>query len=209
MAVQIEEAPRIVQKRRDNLVRRRQIINAARKLIVKYGSEHVTVRKMAKEIGVSEGAIYRHFKSKKDILSWLIDDVENTLLAEVQLSPTEVPYTLETLENIIKNHMAAVIERRGVSFQVIAEIVSFGDKKLNRKVHDVITRYTACIRNILYEGVKAGVIRGDIDLEAAATLFFGMTEGLVNTWTLSDYSFDLEQKYASLWRVFREIIINS
>jgi len=53
-----------MQKRKETAVRQKEIISAARKLIVKYGSEHVTVKRMANEIGVSEAAIYRHFKSK-------------------------------------------------------------------------------------------------------------------------------------------------
>jgi AcrR family transcriptional regulator len=197
----------MTQRRESTLVRRRQLINAAGKLIVKYGSEHVTVRRLAKEIGVSEGAIYRHFKSKRDILSLLVDDIENTLLAGVELNPTDRPFTPETLERIITNHMARVVKRRGISFQVIAEIISLGDKRLNKKAYGVIDKYMGRIKDILSEGAKAGVIRQDIDLDAAATLFFGMTQGLVNSWALSQYSFSLEEKYASLWSVFREAII--
>jgi hypothetical protein len=50
-------------------------------------------------------------------------------------------------------------------------------------------------------------VRQDIDLEAAATLFFGMVQGLVNIWALSNYSFNLEEKYEPLWHTFRESII--
>jgi len=196
----------MLQKRSTTLVRQRQIINAAAKLIVKYGSEHVTVRRIAKEIGTSESAIYRHFKSKRDILSLLVDDIENTLLSDFE-SYINRSCTLKTLESVFKNHMSRIVQRRGVSFQVIAEIVSLGDKKLNKKVYDAISTYTNRVRDVLSEGVKAGVVRRDIDLEAMSTLFFGMTQGLVNIWTLSQYSFDLEQKYASLWHIFREAVI--
>ncbi len=197
----------MVETRRDTSVRRQQIVIAARGLIVKYGSEHVTVRRIAREIGVSEGAIYRHFKSKKDILSLLVDEIENALLSDIGVIPKDSPFTPETLERMMTNHMSRVVQKRGVSFQVIAEIISLGDKRLNKKVYDVINRYTYRIRDILSEGVKVGVVRPDADLEAMANLFFGMTQGIVNTWALSDYSFDLKEKYASLWRVFRKCVI--
>jgi AcrR family transcriptional regulator len=197
----------MVQERRDTQVRRRQIISAARKLIVKYGSEHVTVRRMAKEIGVSEGAIYRHFKSKRDVLSFLVDDIENTLIADIDKNYVAGVSALETLERVISDHMSSIAQRKGMSFQVIAEIISLGDKRLNKKVYDVINKYIGRIRDILSEGVKTGAIRQDIDLDATATLFFGMTQGLVNVWALSNYSFNLEQRYASIWNIFREIII--
>jgi AcrR family transcriptional regulator len=188
-------------------VRQKQIVDAARKVIIKYGSEHVTVRKIAEETGVSEGAIYRHFKSKRDILSLMIYDVESALLADFKSLPMNGPMILETLETVISNHIASVARRRGVSFQVIAEIVSFGDKGLNQQVFDVINSYTNRVEDILSEGVKTGVIRADIDLKAAAFLFFGMTQGLVNRWALSQYSFNLEKEYLSLWKLFREAVI--
>ncbi|MFH1016323.1 MAG: TetR/AcrR family transcriptional regulator [Chloroflexota bacterium] len=197
----------MVSIREKTTVRQRQIIDAARKTIIKYGSEHVTVRRIAEEIGVSEGAIYRHFKSKRDILTFLIEDIENTLLCDIESLPLSSPLTLAILEETMATHMASVVQRRGVSFQVIAEIVSFGDKKLNRQVFDVIDSYTDRIKHLLSEGVKAGIIRQGVDLKTAAFLFFGMTQGLVNSWTLSQYSFNLEEEYASLWRLFREAVI--
>jgi AcrR family transcriptional regulator len=193
----------VVRERRNTLVRQRQIISAAGRLIVKYGSEHVTVRRIAKEIGVSEGAIYRHFKSKRDILSLLVDDIESTLITDIEKDLADGLNSLETLERAITN----IEQRKGVSFQVIAEIVSFGDKKLNNKIYNALNRYIGCIKGVLSEGVKAGVIRQDIDLEATATLFFGMIQGLINIWTLSHYRLNLKQKYASLWNIFAEAVI--
>ncbi|MDD4860224.1 MAG: TetR/AcrR family transcriptional regulator [Dehalococcoidales bacterium] len=196
------------QKRSSTTVRKKQIIDAARKLITRYGSEHVTVRRIAKETGISEGAIYKHFKSKRDVLSLLVDDVEQMLLAEVNLT-LPADGSLEAIENVFLEHMTRVVERRGIAFQVIAEIVSFGDKKLNRKAYQVIDKYTASIADILSRGVKAGIIRTDIDLDAASGLFYCLTQGLVNTWTLSQNSFDMKEKYISLWSVFRQAILKS
>jgi AcrR family transcriptional regulator len=187
-------------------VRRGQIVNAAREVIIKYGSEHVTVKRIAKEVGISEATIYRHFKSKRDVLSIMIDDIEDTLISEIKLNSTDSLYTEKTLEGVIMDHISHIIQRKGVSFQVIAEIISLGDKRLNKKVYNVINNYTGHIKDLLAEGVKAGVIRQDIDIEAAATLFFGMTQGLVNTWALSQYSFNIREKYTSAWLIFRNAI---
>jgi len=199
----------MVIERKQTLVRRRQIVAAARKLIVKYGSEHVTVRRMAKEIGVSEGAIYRHFRSKREILSLLIDEIENTLIGDIENHYTETSglNVLEVLERIIASHVSSVQQRSGISFQVIAEIISFGDKKLNKKIHDVIDDYIGRIREILAYGVKAGEIREDVDLDAVATLFFSTMQGLVSIWALSNYSFNLQQRYVPIFDLLRQAIV--
>jgi len=198
----------MVFERKHTLVRRRQIVAAARKLIVKHGSEHVTVRRIAKEIGVSEGAIYRHFKSKREILSLLVDEIEGILMEDVEDYYTEKTdlNALDILEHIIKSHVSSVEQRSGISFQVIAEIISLGDKRLNKKMYDVIDEYTGRIKGILADGIRAGVIKHDIDLEATATLFFGTIQGLVNLWALSNYRFNLEQKYAPIFDILRKAI---
>jgi AcrR family transcriptional regulator len=198
-----------MQTRKNTLIRRKQIVSAARKLIVKYGSENVTVRKMAKEIGVTEGAIYRHFKSKKDILLLLIGDIEETLIEDVKSSDHGELNSLDILDKIINLHISSIEQRKGITFQVIAEIISLGDKKLNEKVAKVIDSYTESIQTILTEGVQSGIIRSDINLNAAARLFFSMTQGLVNIWALNQYDFNLQQEYAPLWQLFRKSIANS
>jgi AcrR family transcriptional regulator len=193
--------------RQKTTVRQRQIVSAARRLIVKYGSEHVTVRRVAKEIGVSEGAIYRHFKSKRDVLSLLIDDVENTLIGDIEDYYKPGVSVLDSLEKLVQSDVSSIEQRKGVPFQVIAEIISLGDKKLNNKAYYVINEYIGHIKNILSEGVKAGTIRQEIDLDAAATLLFSIVQGLSSIWALSRYSFDLEQRYLPLWNLFRDTVI--
>jgi AcrR family transcriptional regulator len=196
-----------MQNRKDTLVRQKEIVSAARKLIVKYGSEHVTIRRMAKEIGVTEGAIYRHFKSKKDILLFLIDDVESALREDIGKNYAGDLKSIDILEKIILGHISTIEQRKGVTFQVIAEIISLGDKKLNARVYAVINKYIERIKNILNDGVAEGVFRPDIDTEATAKLFFGMTQGLVNIWALSQYSFNLENEYKSVWNIFLKIAV--
>jgi len=199
--------PKKIQKRRNTEVRRRQIADAARELIIKYGSEHITGRRIAKEIGITEGAIYRHFKSKRDILSFLIEDIEATLVADIERGMTSGATPLQVIDNTMKSHISSIEQRRGVTFLVIAEIISLGDKKLNRQASEVLNRYTGRIGDIISEGVKSGEIRDDVPPGTAAILLSATIHGLVNLWALSNYSFSLEESYLSLWRMLREAII--
>ena len=197
----------MVQKRENTLVRQKEIIDAAGELAVQYGSEHLTVRRIAQKVGFSEGAIYRHFKSKKDILSLLVEHIEDNLMGDIERARTAARSPLEILNNVIRNHISSIQKRKGISFQVIAEVVSLGDKKLNRKVADVIDRYTTHIEDLLSQGIDSEEIREDVDLDIAAKLLFGMIQGLVNIWVLSDYSFNLEEKCVPVWTVFYEGVV--
>jgi AcrR family transcriptional regulator len=197
----------MVKKRQSSSIRQDQIIDAARKLVVKYGSEHVTVGRIAKEVGISEGAIYRHFKSKSDVLSGLADRIADDLLGDISNHIYANASSLEYLESVLNNHLSGIQQRKGISFQVIAEIISFGDRKLNKKVSGIISNYIASLKHLLSEAIKAGEIKEDTDTEAAALILFGMIQGLVNIWALSNYDFNLEEKYSKLWKVFREAIV--
>lgn len=198
----------MVKKHESTAIRRGQIVDAARKLIIKQGSEHLTIKRIAKEVDMSEAAIYRHFKSKKDILSLLADHVRDNLVDDIARASASKPTSLATIEAILNSHLSAIEQRRGISFQVVAEIISLGDKKLNRKMADVVNEYLSQLKNLLSELAKTGEVRGDIDLEAAALLLFGMIQGLVNIWVLSHYSFDPREKYLSLWSIFRRAVTN-
>jgi phosphoribulokinase len=93
-----------------------------------------------------------------------------------------------------------------MSFQILAEIISFGDKKLNKQVAAFIEKYVYRLEILLYEGVSAGLVRNDVNLGSAALLLFGMIQGLVNVWAINNYTFDLLEQYESLWEVFRKSV---
>ena len=198
-----------MQKRKDTLIRQKEIVSAARKLIVKYGSEHVTVRKVAQEIGVTEGAIYKHFKSKRDVLSFLVDDIEATLIGDIDTNISDELNTFQILENVLIEHVSSIEQRRGVTFQVIAEIISLGDKKLNKKIFVVINKYIDRIKQLLTDGIKSGVVKADVDPQAAAYLFFSIIQGLVSIWALSQYNFNLVSEYKHTWDIFIKAIENT
>ena len=196
----------MAQGHKSTSVRKKQIMDAARKLIMRSGSEHVTVRNMAKEVGISEAAIYRHFKSKAEILSFLADTVADGLLHDIEAAGSVGFTSVEIVNEILRTHLSSIEQRRGLSFLVLAEIISFGDKALNKKVSDSIQIYVERLRLLLADGARAGLVRSDINLHAAALLLFGMIQGLVSIWALNGYKFDLTEKYSELWKVYKESI---
>lgn len=197
----------MTQKRENTEVRQQQIVDAAAILIFKYGSEHLTVKGIAAEVGISEAAIYRHFKSKKSILSFLLNHIEEALLRDISPeTAANEPVTLDIIEKIIRAHFSMIGMRKGISFQVIAEIISLGDRTLNKQASRTIDKYISRLKELLADGVRDGAVRPDIDLDASATLLFALVQGLVNIWSLSEGSFKLIEKYTSLWQVYREAV---
>ena len=196
----------MIQRHKTTAVRKDQIVNAAKKLIIKHGSENLTIRAIAREVGLSEGALYRHFKSKRDILSLLADTIETDLLGDIKVSNVGGESYSKILDSILRGHLSAIKQRQGISFQVIAMCISFGDKKLNKRLSEIINKYIEEIKSLLRRGVESGELRENLDLDGTALLFFGMIQSLVNIWTLSNYEMNLEESYESTWNALKECI---
>ncbi len=64
--------------------RRAQILQALAAMLQEPGAERITTAALAKRLGVSEAALYRHFASKAQMFEALLDFVEQTLLGLVQ-----------------------------------------------------------------------------------------------------------------------------
>jgi len=196
----------MIQRHKTTAVRKDQIVNAAKKLIIKHGSENLTIRAIAHEVGLSEGALYRHFKSKRDILSLLADTIEADLLGDIKVSNIESESYSKILDSILRGHLSAIKQRQGISFQVIAMCISFGDKKLNKRLSEIIYKYIEEIKSLLHRGVESGELRENLNLDGTALLFFGMIQSLVNIWALSNYEINLEETYESTWNTLKECI---
>lgn len=172
-------------------VRQHEIVETARKIIVSKGIENLTIREIARELKVTDGALYKHFKSKKEIIKLLIEDIEITLLDTIDSAAGKSNEPLKKLENIFSSHISYAEQRKGVSFIVINETLNLKDKSLQRKMFNVIRKYLDKIRQILKEGVMLGKIRGNIDINSSTIVFFGMIQALVTLWAISGYEYSL------------------
>jgi AcrR family transcriptional regulator len=188
-------------------IRQQQIVEAARKIIIRDGSEHLTIKKIAKTVGVSETDIYKHYKNKMQILNVLIDNIEQTIIRDFELGSIPDKTPLQILELVLLNHVSAIQQRRGLAFLVIAEIITFNDKQLNKKVATVLDKYHGMLEKLLTEAINSHEIKNNLDVKATAVSLYSIIQGLVSLWALDNYEFDLESKYISSWSIFKQGII--
>ncbi len=169
----------VVRVRRPTDARRREIIDAARQVITEHGMQALTIGNLARSVGVSEGAIYRHFRGKKQILAGLIEDIDHRLGLQIDLIDGDPDAGLKRLEQVLR-HNVAPSTQTGVSFMVIAEVLMNGDDELRHLMQAAIDRHLAMIEAQLSVGAQKGEVRPDVDLRAAALQFYGLTQA-VNT----------------------------
>ncbi|MDE2223354.1 MAG: TetR/AcrR family transcriptional regulator [Candidatus Omnitrophica bacterium] len=176
-------------------IRQRQIIIAARAVIFSKGIENLTVREIAKELKITNGALYRHFKSKDEIVSLLIDDIEATMLATIKEAADKTNDPLRKLEGIFLSHLSYSERMKGTSFAIINQVSGIKNKHLKTKMFKVLNRYLKTIKAIIVEGMDAGRFRRDLNPTSASIVFFGTIQSMVSLWSLSGYKLSLRKPH--------------
>ena len=64
--------------------RQEQIKKAVLEIIADEGLHNFSTRNLAKKIGFTEGAIFRHFSTKRDIIKGIMDDVASDLIGSLK-----------------------------------------------------------------------------------------------------------------------------
>ena len=171
-----------------------------------HGMISFTIQELAKEVGVSEGAIYRHFKSKDEILLALIQEIERTLLVAVTASERPKEGVLAQLKHLLGRHFSTLERRSGVSFVVISEALTFADPEVKQATRQMVERYLDMLDIVLKAGVERGEVAKTVDTRAAALMFFGMIQASVTLWAFNNRAHPLAQHSTALWGLFEESI---
>ena len=191
-----------MQVRKRTEVRRQQIVDIIRNIISTKGIENVTISEIAGRIGTTGGAIYRHFKSKRDILILLIDDIEETLMDVIDKAMTgDDP--IQNLNNILLAHLAYAKERRETSFIIIMGAMQFSDAIIREKISLLIQKYLKKIETMLADAVKLGLLKKDINRETSAIAFLGLIQSTVTVWSYKNFNFVPSKVSADLWNIYK------
>ena len=193
----------VIQTRLDHDTRQRQIVEAAREIIVNGGTEALTVNAIAARVGVSEAALYKHVRGKDEVLRLLVDDIRESLFTEICRATGPDGKALEKLEHLLELHLSYVESRHGISFVLIAEALQFGERGVGAAVRRLVDDYLALVEGIVAEGQQRGEIHPDVKPSAAATAFFGMVQATVMRWLLDAKGHPLTENTSALWWLFR------
>jgi AcrR family transcriptional regulator len=198
---------RMVKKEKLNTgIRREQIIQAAMNIIASRGLKGLSMAALANRIGLVPSALYRHFKSKNDIVDMILDFIQERLLTNIRIACKETSDPMERLQRILKRHVETLRENQAIPRIIFTEDVFSGNPKRKTKVYGIVNGYLEGLNKIIREGQKKGQIRLDIDSKTVALMFLGMIQPGVILWFLSNGKFDISEHSEKNWNVFRDAI---
>ncbi|MBF0252827.1 MAG: TetR/AcrR family transcriptional regulator [Candidatus Omnitrophica bacterium] len=184
--------------------RREAIINSARDLILEGGVQNVTIRNIAKKNDITEGAIYKHFKSKKEILLGVVDAFGRELITVVDSMIGTGRDSITILKDIMKKHMKFSEKKKGMLFSITAESIHFDDDEIRLAILGIIEKYIKKIEDILKQAKKNKLINCEIDVRSVSFIFFGMIQSAIVQYALTNYKSTPVSKFNAMWKVFIE-----
>ncbi|MBW7899802.1 HTH-type transcriptional regulator AcrR [Candidatus Brocadiaceae bacterium B188] len=192
-----------MQNRKSTAIRRQQIVDIIRSIISSRGIEHVTISEIAKKIGTTKGAIYRHFKSKRDILSLLIDNIEETLMEALDNAIAEKD-PIQNLKNILLAQLTLAKNRRKTSFVVIMGAMQFSDPFIRKKILKLIQKYLKRIEKLILNAIELGLLKKDVTPKMSAIVFMGLIQSTITVWSYKNFNFVPEKIHSQLWDIYRK-----
>jgi len=159
--------------------RQEEIVQVALNLAAKSGVETVTTQDMADAMGLTQGAIFRHFPTKDDIWLAAIQWVRDRLMKVVKMAADKGETPLDALEKMFFAHVSFIAKHPAIPRMVFSDHLLRRDTRLKKLIQEIITGYEAKLSDLLGQAKSAGMARQDLDEGSAATLFIGMIQGLV------------------------------
>ncbi len=186
--------------------RQLQIIDAAIKLIAKGGIQKLTIKNLSDKIGITEPAIYRHFKNKTDLLVSILAYFESNTKSLFKKVHTTTTSPLKQLETIFLLRCKEFSSNPSLATTIFSEEMFINDKKLSSKVFTIINLHQTELSEIINRGQKNSEIRSDIIKKQLTFIILGALRLLVTRWRLSNYSFDIKREGKKLWSSIKKLI---
>lgn len=159
--------------------RRASTVEAVIDLAAEQNPSDITTTAIAQRMGVTQGALFRHFPSKDAILQAVMSWVTERLLARVDKAVEGAASPLAALEAVFMAHINFVSEHPGVPRMLFGELQRPGETLPKRMVQTLVHRYGERLRNLLDAGKSQGELDAELDVDAASILFIGTIQGLV------------------------------
>ncbi len=159
--------------------RRAGIVAAAVRLARASSPALITTGDIAEAIGVTQGAVFKHFPAKDAIWHAVMRWVRETLLHSLQTAADQAATPLDALAEVFRAHVDFVVAHPGVPRLIFHELQQPADSAAKLEVRALLGGYRKLLLGVLEQAVGHRQVVAELDAEAAATAFIGLIQGLV------------------------------
>ena len=163
--------------RKTKTTRQREIAEATLRLVAKHGVGGATVSRIAAEVGLSRGALYRHFRSREEVLFAAMDLMEER--ASSWITRSWDADVFRHLNRMVDSHASWAASERDTFVRPVFKLVaSSDDLDITRPMAERQLLVVAALIDLVEEGKRQGSIREDVPSEDVAwgVLMFGWAQ---------------------------------
>ncbi len=183
--------------------RRMETVQALIALAAEQNPTDITTAAVAKRLGLTQGALFRHFPSKDAILKAVMEWVADRLLARIDRAAQSASSPISALEAVFLAHIDFVVEHPGVPRMLIGELQRSEDTVTKRMVRTLLRCYTERLIRLMELGKRQGQLDPDLDPAAASTLFVGTIQGLVMQSLLAGNVSHIRRQAPDVFAIYR------
>ena len=165
--------------------RQKEIVTKAFILIASQGIQELTIKNLARAIGTSEPAIYRHCDSKASILSAIVDEIIAVRNAAWQQAVSEHRTAKEKLIDFFSRQALSFESFPSLAIILFPDMLFRQDPDLLERIRAMIGETNEHIRELLKAGVEEGSFRKDLDCDNLSLLLIGGFRMLVSRWRMN------------------------
>jgi AcrR family transcriptional regulator len=160
-------------------IRQASLVEAALALAAQRSPAGITTSDLAQAVGITQGAVFRHFASKEAVWLAALDWASDTLMARLHAAASTAPSPLAALQAVFIAHVEFVMAHPGVPRVIFQELQHAEDTPLKARVRSLMQQYRALLVAQLQQAHQQHLLAPGTDLPAAAVLFVGSVQGLV------------------------------
>lgn len=182
--------------------RRAATVQAVVDLAAERNPAEITTTAIANRMGLTQGALFRHFPTKDEILEATMAWVGERLLIGVDKAAEGAASPAAALKAMFMAHIDFVSKHPGVPRILFGELQGSGETLAKRMVQTFIRQYEQRLRRLMEAGKAQGELDPDLDVNAAAVLFIGTVQGLVMQSLLAGMSSRIRRDAPAVFAIY-------
>ena len=182
--------------------RRAATVEAVVALAAEQNPSDITTAAIAQRMGLTQGALFRHFPSKDAILQAVMSWASERLLARIDAAIHDAASPVAALEAVFMTHIDFIAQHPGVPRMLFSELQRPTETLPRRMVQTLVEHYRERLQRLLAAGQALGELDTGLDTQAAATLFVGTVQGRVMQSLLAGSVRHLRRDAAAVFAIY-------
>jgi len=181
--------------------RQQDILQTLVQMLEASPGERITTAALAKQVGVSEAALYRHFASKAKMFETLIGFAEDTLFSRVSRILQEQSTALARCEQILTLVIAFADKNPGLCLVMTGAALQGEHERLRKRAAHIFERLETQLKQTLRQAeVEEGLVTRQ-PTTAIANLLLACVEGRINQYIRSGFKQPPSTHWQEQWQV--------